>query len=108
MTREQRDVLRHGGIVEPTVVGIPVLPNKCVATPTNIANEGFPKPLTQEDYNAIPIADQEAMSKYRGADDLHKADMIAAEHSKGTKLKAIAKVQGKQKFAQNYKINLPN
>lgn len=71
MTRDDRQQIRFGGTIEPTKVLIPTLPNKCVETPKNIANEGLPKPLTQEDYNAIPLTDMEAMSKLKGSDSLH-------------------------------------
>lgn len=108
MTRDERLILRRGGTVMPTQLEFPAGVNRCVQTPVNLANEGLPKPLTQADYNAIPITDMEAMSKFKGTDELHRNDMIAAEQSKGKKLNAIAKVQGKQKFAQNYNVTLPN
>lgn len=106
MTHAERTILQNGGTILPTRLPIPCLPNVCVADPVNLANEGFPRQLTQEDYNAIPIADQEAMSKLHGMDELHRLDAIASQHERGTKLKAIAKVQGNSKFAQNYNIHM--
>lgn len=106
MTRDQQIILHNGGTITPTVLAIPVLPNKCVETPQNLANEGVPKQLTQDDYNAIPISDMEAMHALKNQDPLHGLESLAEQHKKGSKLKAIAKVQGNKKFAQNYNVTL--
>lgn len=106
MTRDEIQILRNRGIVEPTTIFIPFIPNPCVETPINTYNEGVPLPPRADDYNSIPISDIESLSPLRKCDSLHQMDLLAAQHSKGKTLKAIAKVQGNKAFAKNYSINL--
>lgn len=108
MTIEEMQAANYGATPSVTCMNVPQQKNTCCPPMENAFNEGMPKPLTEADYNAIPVNQLEQLSKVKYMDELHQADKLAADFNKGTKLNAIAKVQGAKKFAQNYKVNLPD
>lgn len=100
MTTEEAKILQNGGIITPQRIELPKSVNRCCPTPKVAFPEGQPKQLTQEDYNAIPLADMVASHKYHNMDELHRADAAAEEFNYGTKLNSIHRAVGKDKFLQ--------
>lgn len=93
---------QNGGEVTFTQIPCPCPPNPISPPGVNSFNEGVPTTLKAEDYNGIPLADMEAMHKFKNLDQMTAADMIAADQRKGKALNAIAKVDGPEKFKSRY------
>lgn len=66
------------------VVGVPITVAPAPTLPSNIAQ--VTKPLTQADYNNIPLADVSILHSVKQSDPLHRSDILASELSKGKDL----------------------
>lgn len=102
MNYNEFKTLNNGGAVSFTKIPCPCPPNQFTPPAVNEFNEGVPTTPKPTDFNNVPLADCEAMHKFKNLDQLAAADMIAAEHKKGKALNAIAKVDGPDKFKSRY------
>lgn len=106
MTLEESINLKKGGHFEPQTVSFPKVYPQCTPPAVNDFNLGVPKKPTPDDYNKMSLSDMENFNKVKYMDSIHAADAIAKQYDRGTKLNAIAKVDGKTKFASRYNVKL--
>lgn len=106
MTIEQMRSANYGGTVEPTSLDLPEFGAKFAPESKNVFNEGIPRPLTDADYNGIPVAQMEEFAKGAHMDGLHRLDNLANDHAKGKALNAVLDVDvqnfGKEKGYKNF------